>query len=298
MPHGPSIENTSLKSKILKVLLKELKSIAKKEKADFIRISPIWERTEENKKIFKDLDFRTGPIHIHPEVTWELDIKKPEDSVLMEMRKTTRYLIRQALKNKDIVIKQGKNLKDLKLLNKVYKETAKRHHFAPFSFDYLRNEFNVFSHDDQIILLLGKYKNEVVSGSMIVFWQDMAFYHQGASLLKYSRIPVSYLMQWEAIKQAQKRKCNLYNFWGIADIEEGFKIQNLKHKKHPWWGLSLFKMGFGGQKKEYVKTQDFPLSKKYWLTFVFEKLRKLKRDRKSTRLNSSHIPLSRMPSSA
>jgi len=36
-------------------------------------------------------------------------------------------------------------------------------------------------------------------------------------------------------------------------------------------------MGFGGVEKEYLKTQDFPLSEKYWLAFLFEKLRKRKR---------------------
>jgi len=41
--------------------------------------------------------------------------------------------------------------------------------------------------------------------------------------------------------------------------------------------LSLFKKGFGGREKEYVATQDFPLSARYWLIFIFEKLRKLKR---------------------
>jgi len=77
-------------------------------------------------------------------------------------------------------------------------------------------------------------------------------------------------LQWEAIKEAKQRGCERYNFWGIAD-------EKSKIKKHPWWGLSLFKMGFGGYRKEYVKTQDLPLSPSYWLTFIFEKIRKIKR---------------------
>ena len=51
----------------------------------------------------------------------------------------------------------------------------------------------------------------------------------------------------------------------------------LRINPHPWAGLTLFKMGFGGYKKEFVKTQDFPLSKLYWLTYIFEKIRKSKR---------------------
>ena len=47
--------------------------------------------------------------------------------------------------------------------------------------------------------------------------------------------------------------------------------------KHPWYGLSLFKMGFGGRSKEYIKSQDFVISQKYWLNYIIEKLRKFKR---------------------
>jgi len=91
--------------------------------------------------------------------------------------------------------------------------------------------------------------------------------------LKYPKIPVSYLLQWEAIKEGKKRGCKTYNFWGIAPESE------LEAKKdHPWKGLSLFKKGFGGYKKEYVKTQDFPLSWKYWPIYLFEEIRKRKRN--------------------
>ncbi|KPJ56916.1 hypothetical protein AMJ49_03290 [Parcubacteria bacterium DG_74_2] len=270
LPHGPNLKRQATRDKrqVLKILLEELKKIAKEEKATFIRIAPIWERNEENIKIFKELDFKEAPIHMHPELTWELSIEKPEEEILKEMRKTTRYLIRQGLKNKDVEISKSKKLEDVETFNKLYQETVDRHNFVPFSFDYLKNEFLVFLTDDQIMIFLGKYKGEVVSSAMVVFWQKIAFYHQGASSSKYPKIPVSYLLQWEAIKEAKKRGCRLYNFWGIAPTED---------PKHPWAGLTLFKKGFGGYKKEYVKTQDLSRSKNYWLSFLVEKLRSKKR---------------------
>jgi len=191
------------------------------------------------------------------------------------MRKTTRYLIRQGQKNNDIEIIQSSDIKDLEKFNKVYQETIQRHHFAPFSLNYLENQFSSFLRDNQILLFLGKYKNEVVSSAVIVFWQNIGFYHHGASLSKYQKIPVSYLLQWEAIKEAKKKGCQIYNFWGIApEIKDK---SDLAKSKHPWAGLTLFKMGFNGSKKEYVKTQDYPISKKYYLTYIFEKIRKIKR---------------------
>ncbi len=281
VPHGPNIKEQRIKNpastrrqgeagkeQILGMLLDKLKKLAKEEKASFIRIAPIWERNEENIKIFKDFKFRKAPIHMHPEVTWEMDIAPAEEELLMGMRKTTRYLIRRAQKNNDIEIIQGQNIEELKKFDEIYCATARRHRFVPFSLDYLQNQFSSFLEDNQISIFLGKYKDEVVCAAVVVFWQNIGFYHHGASLSKYNRVPVSYLLQWEAIKEAKRRGCEMYNFWGIAPINS---------RKHPWAGLTLFKMGFGGYRKEYVKTQDFPISSMYLLTNIFEKIRKAKR---------------------
>ncbi|MBU2545272.1 peptidoglycan bridge formation glycyltransferase FemA/FemB family protein [Patescibacteria group bacterium] len=264
VPHGPIGEKESGS------LLVRLKEIAKQEKAGFIRIASIWERNKENIKIFKDLGFKNAPTHMHPELTWELDITLSEEDLLKNMRKTTRYLIKQAIKNNEIEVIKSQNINDLKDFDKIYKDTATRHRFTPFSIDYLKDQFSCFSPDDQIVIYLGKYKGKVISSAVMVYWQGIGFYHHGASLSKYNnnKVPVSYLMQWEAIREAKARGCNKYNFWGIAPDNK---------KKHPWAGLSLFKMGFGGYTKEYVRTQDLVLSPSYYLTYIIEKIRKLKR---------------------
>ncbi len=267
VPHGPNIKNPN--DQILEILLKELKRIAREEKCSFIRIAPIWQRNEGNIKIFKDLGFRQAPIHMHPEASWKLALKPSEEKLLMDMRKTTRYLIRQAQKNKDIEIFQSKKIEDLNIFNNLNQEVAQHQHFVPFSYTYLKNEFLAFLPDNQISLFLGKYKGEVIAAAFVLFWSKIGFYHHAALSLKFHKIPVAYLLQWEAIKEAKKRGCILYDFWGYVD-----PFQN---PKHPWAGPTLFKMGFGGYKKEYVKTQDLVLSPKYWLNFVVEKLRKKKR---------------------
>jgi len=272
VPMGPIVnEGVDLKEVIKETLLK-LKDIAVKEKADFIRLAPILINNEENKKIFKDLGFKDAPMHVHPELTWELDISLEEEKILQNMRKTTRYLIRQGIKNSDVEIEKSINAKDLKYFNDVYEITAKRHNFTPFSIKYLENELNSFREGNEVLILNAKYKGEVIASAMIIFWSNIAFYHQGASSQKYPKIPASYLIQWEAIKEAKKRNCHTYNFWGIARDDE------INNKNHPWAGLTLFKKGFGGYPKEYVKTQDYKISFKYYLIRLFEELRKIKRN--------------------
>ncbi|MDD4661945.1 MAG: peptidoglycan bridge formation glycyltransferase FemA/FemB family protein [Candidatus Pacebacteria bacterium] len=272
LPMGPIIKDGSNEKAIIEETLSSLKNIASKEKVDFIRMAPILLNTEENVRIFKDLGFIDAPMHVHPELTFELDIRDEEEKILQNMRKTTRYLIRQGLKNEELSIEKSTSPNDLKYFNEVYEITAKRHNFTPFSMKYLENELSSFKEDDQVLILNAKYNGEVIASAMIIFWSNIAFYHQGASSQKYPKIPASYLLQWEAIKEAKKRNCHTYNFWGIA------KEEDIHKKNHPWAGLTLFKKGFSGYSKEYVKAQDYKITSKYYLTRIFEILRKIKRN--------------------
>ncbi len=271
VPHGPvtGIMNYELRIKILEILKSKLQDLAKEEKVDFIRVSPIWERTNENNKLFKNLGFRLRPLYTHPESSWKLNIESSEEELLDGMRKTTRYLIKQAQKDKNIEIFQSFDIKDIEIFNQLHLEVVKRQKFVPFSIEYFKKEFLSFLPDNQIALFFARYQGKIIAASYGIFWSEMAFYHHAALLPEYKKISASYLLQWEAIKEAKKRGCKIYDFWGYEDPK--------KNPKHPYSGPTLFKMGFGGYKDEYVKTQDLIVSPKYWINYVIETVRKYKR---------------------
>jgi len=273
IPHGPIVLNIvnkrDFKFQIIDVLVCKLKEIAKKEKISFLRINSVFKRSKENIEIFEKAGFRNAPLHIHPEATWQLDIRPKEDDILKNMRKTTRYLIRKAIKNKDIEIVKSKDIKDIEIFSKIHKEVSDRQNFIPFSKKYLEKEFLAFKKEDQISLFLGKYKGEIIASSFFIFYSGKAFYHHAALRKEYSNIPISYLLLWEAIKDAKKMEYSFFDFWGYVSPKD--------EPRHPWAGPTLFKMGFGGENITYLKTQDFPFSYKYWSTYFFEKLRKTKR---------------------
>jgi len=270
--HGPVIlsSDIEIKSKLLKLFIKELTRIGKIEEASFIRMNPLLKRDSENKELLKRNGLRVAPMHANAyDATWKLDIFLSEEDLLRGMRKTTRYIIRQVEKNPDIVIEKSENAKDLAIYQELNREVAIRQKFVPFSDSYIKDEFEIFSKDNQALLFFGKYKGEIVAGALVIFWQGTGYYHQAASLSKYSKLSIPYLLQWEAIKEAKKRECRLYDFWGYVDP----KI----NPNHPWAGPTLFKMGYGGESYEYTHTQDYVLSWKYWLTYIFEELRKINR---------------------
>ncbi|MBU3964790.1 peptidoglycan bridge formation glycyltransferase FemA/FemB family protein [Patescibacteria group bacterium] len=264
-PKSQTNSKTNLQN-ILNSLFDYLKGLAKKENADFIRISSLLENTPENLEIFQKYAFRDAPIHMmHPEIAWLLGISKSEEEIFYGMRKTARNLIRRA-EREGVEITESKKTESVNEFYKLHNQTVSRHGFVPFSKAYLKKQFEVFSPENQISVFFAKRKSAILSAAIIVFYGHSAFYHHGAS--RASKIPTSHLLIWEAIKEAKKRGCEIFNFWGIAPSG----VRN-----HPWAGLTFFKTGFGGYKKEYLHAQDLVIEPKYWLNYLIEKIRRFSR---------------------
>jgi lipid II:glycine glycyltransferase (peptidoglycan interpeptide bridge formation enzyme) len=220
--------------------------------------------------MFAELGFNRAPMHANAyEATWELDITPGEEDLLKAMRKTTRYLIRQAQKNPDITIENSADPGLIETYGQLNEEVAQRQKFVAFRKDYIKREFDIFNKNGRARWFVGRHQGQPAAASLVVFWCGIGFYHQAASRVKFAKYSIPYLLQWEAIREAKRRGCKTYDFWGYTDPKA--------FPKHPWAGPTLFKMGFGGKAYEYVKTQDLPLCWKYQVVYFFEKLRSLKR---------------------
>lgn len=266
-PHGPIIDWNKA-DEIMPALLDYLIKLGRGEKADFIRLSPLAPNTEKIKNVFSKLKFRPAPVHMmHPELSWMLDLAQTEEKILSAMEKRTRYSIRKAEKD-GVEVVSSTDQNDLNKFYEIYKQTADRQGFVPYTKDYLNKELQSFLQNNKIKIYFAYYQKELIATAMIVYANSSAFYHHGASIRKYSNITASELLQWTAIKEVKRDGLAYYNFWGIV---------NEKEKKHPWAGLSKFKKGFGGFEEEYLHAQDYVLSKKYWLNYLIEMIRKIKR---------------------
>jgi peptidoglycan pentaglycine glycine transferase (the first glycine) len=235
-----------------KINYDDLKKLAKKEGAWFIRVSPRLPPHEE--KQYKKLGFVPAPIHaMDAELCWVLDLDKSEEELLADMRKTTRYEIRRA---KKMGVKVEKST-DTKRFFDLYNKTSERHNFVQHT--GIREEIG--SLDAEVLLAIHEAK--AVAAAIIVYFGDEAIYHHGASIP--NKVGASYLLQWEAIREAKIRGLKLYNFWGIAPEDK---------MNHPWRGITLFKTGFGGRQMEFMHAQDYPVSPLYVIPKTIEQIRK------------------------
>jgi vancomycin resistance protein VanK len=168
-------------------------------------------------------------------------------------------------------------MRDLPLFIALHDETHKRHGFTPYTNSFFKAQLEKFAAQKQATLYLARYNGEVIAASIHMHFGGETSYHHGASTHKYSKIPASYLLQWTAITDALRRGDHVYNFWGIAPVKEGTDQKTEIQKKHPFAGVTLFKMGYGGKLLNLTHCMDIPLSSKYYLTRAFEYVRKWKR---------------------
>jgi lipid II:glycine glycyltransferase (peptidoglycan interpeptide bridge formation enzyme) len=236
-----------------------LEPIAKKEGYVFIRVSPVQPQQNGGEECYFKVGFRKAPIYMHAERIWVLDLEPSEEELLASMRKTTRYLIRRAPKD-GVEIEKRNDDKSIEDFWKLYQETASRESFVPFSKSFVDNEYKEFATSGNADYFFGKVEGEYLAGALVVYTKSTAFYHQGAS--RHTKFPVPYALQWEAIREAKRRGCKLYNFWGI--LQEG-------RTPKAWSGLTLFKKGFGGRQIDYIPTQDYVINPlKYAISWIFE----------------------------
>lgn len=269
LPYGPVINEKKNRGEALKALTAHLSDFAISQKVDFLKAAPFWENNPTNQNLFRQFKYRNAPMHILAENTWLLDLNLSEENLLIGMEKTHRYLIRRCMKAGVTVLKTSEP-KKLAEFSRLHDLTAQRHKFHRFSDEFIQNEYDCFAPRGEAVLIKGILPDgRVDSAAVIIFYGNMAAYRHGASANFDHKLPTSYLVQWEAIKEAKKRGLSWYNFWGIAPPNA--------NKTHPFYGITHFKKGFGGFNFNLLHCQDLPLTKKYYLNWLVETFRSLRR---------------------
>src|SRR3989344_552576 len=263
VPHGPVLE--SFDKGQAKMVLAHLKDFAAKVGADYLRIEPPWSPDEDKTELLSAAGFHKATAATAQGgsgVTWLLDLAFSEEELLMGMRKTTRYLVRKA-QELGLEVSRTSDPQFMMEFNRLMGLTYQRQGFVPHSRHYLQTKFETLALQRIAEVSFAKYKGDLLAAAINFSYGDTVSYVHGASLR--SDVPASYLLQWENIKEAKKDGFRYFDFWGIAPTED---------PRHPWYGYSLFKKGFGGYPVSYVGVWDYPLKSKYWAVAGVEHVRK------------------------
>ncbi len=263
VPGGPIIDWEN--KELITHVKNSIEEIGKRHNCVFARVRPQIHNNEHSKEIFTHMGFVPAPIHLHAQLTLQLDLTKSEEELMMDMRKNTRYEVRKALST-GLTVQKSTDPESIQKFYDLQLETAKRQNFVPFSYTYLHEQFKVFAAQNMAYLYSAYHEQTLLAQAFIIFYGQEAVYHYGASAQAGREYPGAYLLQWEAICEAKRRGMKRYNFWGITHEHE---------KNHRFYGLSIFKRGFGGEEVEYLPAQDLVLKKpQYIINKVIEHARK------------------------
>ena len=239
-----------------------------------IRFDPPWDCAIKNEKTqsFFSQDFPLIPCtgrktpcrllkaasDIQPPDTVQLDLQQPLDVLLNNCKPKWRYNIRLAEK-KGVKVRcfSGLQAEDVvPVFYRLYRETAVRDGIAIHTENYYRSLCRLaadpaFGSEHILISIYVAYFGEKQLASIItLFSPSGAVYLYGASSNEHRNLMPAYLLQWQAIQDAQKYGCLSYDFYGIPPTDD---------PHHPMYGLYRFKTGFGGTIIHRVGTLDIPV---------------------------------------
>lgn len=257
IPHGPEIQFEDIQGGIKNELanfIKYLKDLAKEEKAIFIKMEPLSD-------VVMELLYRKGvrrsSKQIQPYKSVVLNLDLSEEHLLGKMHQKTRYNIKVAEKY-GITIKPSNDVDEFW---KLMKKTTKRDRFSSHSKEYYKKLLEFLHNKGEIKtdLLVAYHGDKAVAGAIVLQYGDTGYYLHGASDYEYRAMMAPHALHWYIIKYLKNNGIKCYDFWGIDSCK--------------WPGVTRFKLGWGGDLKEYPGSFDIPVSRLWY--FVYSLARKI-----------------------
>lgn len=197
------------------------------------------------------------PLHL-TDATLMLDLSKGTDSLMMEMRRTTRQQIRTSLKA-GLEFSEGFR-EEIPVLFDLMAATCERRGEVPIppSSGHFENIWDHFHTEGWCrIFLVRKDAGIVCCGFVFTFGDTVRFWKYGWSG-EYASVCPNYFLYWKLIEWAQR---NGFRHFDIMQVDPGI-ARALKENtpitpelaSNRIYGPTLFKIGFGGNIVEYPGT--------------------------------------------
>lgn len=249
----------------VEALVEDMKAQGRHHRCAFVRVRPQIEQSPFSTALFAKLGFRLAPMYLSVELAGVLDLAQPEEVLLKGMRQRLRRALRKAEKN-GIEVETSTDSSRIKEFYDIQLQTAGRHGFVAFSRDFLEKQFAAFAADDAAVLYTARYKGEILAQNFMIFYGNEASYHYGVSTELGTKLSGAPLLHMQAMRDARKRGIKRYNFWGIVDEND---------TKHRFYGVSVFKRGFGVKELQYLPAHDLVLQPfSYIKTWCIETVRR------------------------
>lgn len=248
VPRGPLLDwsDVTLRTKVIA----DLQGFARQQGAIFIKIDPEIRvgtgkpgdqdsRSDEGGLAVEDQLARLHWVRSAEQIQFRntvwIDLSGTENDWLERMKQKTRYNLRLA-ERKGVVVRHG-SARDFPLLYRMYAQTSVRDGFVIRSEDYYTQVWQNFTSQGAALPLIAEVEGEPVAALFLFWYARRAWYLYGMSTELHREKMPNYLLQWEAMRLAKSKGCEVYDLWGAPDIFD---------ETDSMWGVYKFKEGLGG----------------------------------------------------
>lgn len=188
-----------------------------------------------------------------------LDLTGTEEDWLKRMKQKARYNLRLAQRS-GVSIRLAED-HELPSLYHLYAQTAARDHFIIREEAYYLGVWRRFIQAGMAEALIAEVEGQLVAGVMLFHFGKRAWYLYGMSSPLHREKMPNNLLQWEAMRLARSKGCEVYDLWGAPDVFD---------ESDSMFGVFRFKDGLGATVIRTAGAWDYPV--KPVLYFIYHQV--------------------------
>jgi peptidoglycan pentaglycine glycine transferase (the first glycine) len=273
VPHGPVMDYDHPRaSERLRAVVIGLREAARRDKAVAVKVEPRLEQGSKATSYFHRLRHEAASLQVGQTRLVEL---ADDEALLAGFDKDTRYAVRRADREGVVVgsVTDAGDLKAIDALHGLVLETQRRAGFPKPSLQRYRTAWRGLASAGRAVIFEARRADQLLASGMLVIEGDRSFYLFAGSLREEkgeTKRYASYALQWAMMRHARDTGARTHDLWGVAP--EGAPPE------HPWYGVGLFKKGFGGRVVVWSGTWDIVVDRTlYRLRGMAERARRVAR---------------------
>jgi lipid II:glycine glycyltransferase (peptidoglycan interpeptide bridge formation enzyme) len=251
VPHGPVLDYDHPRAgEWLRAMAIGLRAAARNDRAIAVKLEPRLELGSAPATHFRRLRHDPRTLQVGQTRLIELG---DDESLLAGFDKDTRYAVRRAERD-GVTIRMVEDPQDntaIDALHGLVLETQQRAGFPRPPLERYRTAWRALAEQGRAKILEAHHDGRLLASGMLVVEGERSFYLFSGSLREQPGEPkryASYAMQAAMMRHAREQGSRVHDLWGIAPEGAG--------PEHPWFGVGLFKKGFGGRAVTWAGSWD------------------------------------------
>ncbi len=253
VPHGPVLDfDDPRAAERLSAVTIGLREAGRRAGALAVKLEPRIEAHAGAVALFDVLGLRYDPRTLQLGQT-RLLVLGDDDTMLAAFDKDTRYAVRRAEREgvRVRVLNDGQTDEPIDRLHELVVETQHRAGFPMPSRRRYRLVWHTLAGAGRARILEAWLGERLLASGMLVLEGERSFYLFAGSLREDPGEPkryATYALQWAMIREARSLGVTTHDLWGVAPPGAG--------PDHRWYGVGLFKKGFGGREAVWAGSWD------------------------------------------